>query len=131
MRSLQVSFRNSERELSLRVGVALWIYTQEWICARAAQNCVFALINSRMSGKLPAIRRCRNLPLAFLDHCPDVAGKSTYSMVYLFDRTVVRDAIERRSVDFSNAVDSLPVGNFDGGNRPPAVGRTHFNNTGR
>ncbi|GBP10020.1 Phospholipid phosphatase 5 [Eumeta japonica] len=41
-------------------------------------------------------------------------------MVYLFDRTiVVRDANERRSVDFfERGRHSLPVGNFDGRPRP-------------
>ncbi|GBP77116.1 hypothetical protein EVAR_99361_1 [Eumeta japonica] len=76
-----------------------------------------------MSGETSGDPKCRNLPLAFLDHCPDVAGKSTYSMVYLFDRTnVVRDAIEEECRFFERGRHSLPVGNFDGGNRPPAVG---------
>ncbi|GBP69708.1 hypothetical protein EVAR_79941_1 [Eumeta japonica] len=48
--------------------------------------------------KLPAIRGCRNLPLALLDHCPDVVGKSTYGKVNLVcKRDVIRNAVEMGS----------------------------------
>ncbi|GBP39853.1 hypothetical protein EVAR_29083_1 [Eumeta japonica] len=97
-----------ERELSLRgcsrSGSILW----SGICDRAAKLRFCSYQFEECRAKLPTIRGCRNLPLAFLDHRPDVAGKSTYSVVNLFSRSnVIRDAIERWSVDFSNAVDTL------------------------
>ncbi|GBP92648.1 hypothetical protein EVAR_48454_1 [Eumeta japonica] len=73
MRLLQLSFRIPERELSLRVGeLALWICTREWDMRSRGAKLRFCSYQFENIGKLPAIRGCRNLPLALLDHCPDV-----------------------------------------------------------
>ncbi|GBP40532.1 hypothetical protein EVAR_7531_1 [Eumeta japonica] len=41
-------------------------------------SCVFALINSRISGGNFRRSEDAGTSLALLDHCPDVVGKSTY-----------------------------------------------------
>ncbi|GBP87745.1 hypothetical protein EVAR_19926_1 [Eumeta japonica] len=107
MRSLQLSLDSRTRAFTSRWRARAWICTREWDML-ARQSCVFALINSRIRRKLPAIRGCRNLPLALLDHRPDVVGKSTYGKVNLVcRRDVIGNAIEVWSVDFSSAVDTL------------------------
>ncbi|GBO98567.1 hypothetical protein EVAR_7597_1 [Eumeta japonica] len=108
MRSLQLisEFPNASFHFALessRSGSVLG----SGICARAAQSCVFALINSEYRAETSGDPGW-NLPLALLDHCPDVVGKSTYGKVNLVcRRDVIGNAIEVWVSIFSSAVDTL------------------------
>ncbi|GBP67354.1 hypothetical protein EVAR_51425_1 [Eumeta japonica] len=89
-----------------------------------ARKAAFLLLSIReYRRKLPAIRGCRNLLLALLDHCPDVVGKSTYGKS-ISSVDAIGNAVEVWSVDFlKRGRHSFPISNFADGNRPPAVGR--------
>ncbi|GBP93520.1 hypothetical protein EVAR_98272_1 [Eumeta japonica] len=80
--------------------------------------------------KLPTIRGCRNLPPV----------SSTAVLTWLVRAPMVKSIVCRRdvnavevwSVDFlKRGRHSFPISNFADGNRPPAVGRSHFNITGQ
>ncbi|GBP62140.1 hypothetical protein EVAR_46109_1 [Eumeta japonica] len=65
------------------------------------KSCVFALINSRISGGNFRRSEDAGTSFALLDHCPDVVGKSTYGKVNLVcRRDVIGNAVEVWSVDF-------------------------------
>ncbi|GBP98323.1 hypothetical protein EVAR_58229_1 [Eumeta japonica] len=131
MRSLQLYFGilNASFHFALESSRSGSIFGSG-IEARAAQKlcfCSYQFKNVRRKRRSEDAGTSCSSP----DHCPDVAGKSTYSMV---DPVVLMSSgilLSEECRFFERGRHFLPVGDFDSGNRPPAVGRTHFNNTGR
>ncbi|GBP00169.1 hypothetical protein EVAR_62498_1 [Eumeta japonica] len=123
-----------ERELLLRVGeLALWIDIREWdMRSRGLKLCFSSYQFKNVRRKLSTIRGCRNLRshllttvLTWLVRAP--IAWSICSVVLMSSGILLSGGCRF----FERGRHFLPVGDFDSGDRPPAVGRTHFNNTGR
>ncbi|GBP15622.1 hypothetical protein EVAR_85703_1 [Eumeta japonica] len=96
MRSLQLSFRNSRTRAFTSRWRARALDLYSGVGYALARRKAFLLLSIReYRAETSGDPRMPEPPLALLDHCPDVVGKSTYGKVNLVcRRDVIGNAVE-------------------------------------